>query len=284
MIDLSPQLDEHTIRLDGRAVHYTARGPDRAALTLVGLNGLAGGGDQFWPLLGGVPETVRVLLPDLPGNGESAPLAGKHTVQGYAEWLGRFLDQQQVERAVFISVATGAPIGVRYAAQHPERVAGLIWSLPFLGRVALPLLMRPVAAYALGVPRLRDLADAIRQNDALMHRIITSEPPAAIPELAERDIAHKQQAALPATGELLHDLMLMDSRTELRGMRTPLLILAAEHDAYSPLAVLQGIVRGHDERHLFVKWGAEHSWNEAFIQDMQDQIRMFLTTLEPQGS
>jgi len=98
--------------------------------------------------------------------------------------------------------------------------------------------------------------------------------------LAERDIDHKQQASLVATGELLHDLMLMDSRTEMRGMATPMLILAAEHDAYSPLAVLQGIVRGHPERRLFVKWGGQHSWNEEFIQDMQDQIRMFLAALD----
>ena len=66
--------------------------------------------------------------------------------------------------------------------------------------------------------------------------------------------------------------MLMDAARSCARMRTPMLFLAAEHDAYSPLAVLQGIVRGHAERQLFVKWGAGHSWNEAFIQDMQDQI------------
>src|SRR3954452_12774132 len=118
MIELSPQVDEHTVHLDGQAVHYTGRGPDDAPLTLVGLNGLAGGGDQFWQLLGGVPDTVRVLLPDLPGNGDSAPLAGEHTIQAYTDWLDRFLDQQKVEQTVLISVATGAAISVRYARQH----------------------------------------------------------------------------------------------------------------------------------------------------------------------
>ena len=54
-----------------------------------------------------------------------------------------------------------------------------------------------MAAYALGVPRAAPPGRRLRQNDALMHRIITSEPPEAIPELAERDIAHKQQASLP---------------------------------------------------------------------------------------
>ncbi|HMA38081.1 MAG TPA: alpha/beta hydrolase [Chloroflexia bacterium] len=279
MIDLSPPLDDQTIPLDGRAVHYTARGPQRAPLTFVGINGLAGGADSFWPLLGGVPDDIRVLLPDIPGCGGSAPLAGPHTVDGYTAWLQRFLDHLSVGRVALISVATGAPVTIRYARQQPGRTAGLLFSLPFLGRSALPRWMRPVAAYALQVPALRVLVDRLRQNDALMHHIITHEPPEAIPELAERDIAHKQQASLRAAGELLHDLMLMDSRSEMRDIHTPMLFLAAEHDAFSPLPVLQGIVRGHPERRLFVQMGAGHSWNEEFIRAMQDQIRPFLTAI-----
>jgi pimeloyl-ACP methyl ester carboxylesterase len=283
VIDLSPQLDDRVVRLDGLAVHYTARGPARAPLTFVGLNGLAGGADSFWPLLDGVPPDVRVLLPDLPGCGGSEPLRERHTVEAYTGWLHRFLDEQGVDRVALISVATGAPVAIRYSVQHPERTAGLIFSLPFLGRIAVPKWMRPVAAYALGVRALRGLVDTLRQNDALMHRIITHEPPEAIPEMAERDIDHKQQASLRAAGELLHDLMLMDSRTELRHLHTPMLFLAAEHDAYSPLAVLQGIVRHHPERRLYIKWGAGHSWNEEFILAMQDEIRAFLTRLQEPG-
>ncbi len=284
MIDLSPKLDSHQIQLDGHAVHYTARGPVAAPLTLVGANGLAGGGDSFWPLLGGVPDTVRVVLPDLPGCGDSEPLDAAHTIDGYTAWLQRFLDAVRVEQVVLISVATGAPITIRYAARYPDRTAGLIFSLPFLGRSALPLWMRPVAAYALRIGPLRDVVDALRQSDPLMHRIITSEPPAAIPVLAERDIAHKQQASLRAAGELLHDLMLMDSRSEMRALHTPMLYLAAEHDAFSPLAVLQGIVHNHPERRLWVKYGAGHSWNEEFIVAMQAELREFLLEIVSHGA
>lgn len=280
MINLSPHVEDCLTRLDGLAVHYTARGPARAPLTLVGANGLAGGGDSFWPLLGGVPERIRVLLPDLPGCGESDPLPTRHTVQAYADWFHHFLDAQQVDRAVLISVATGAPISIRLAAQHPARVAGLIFSLPFLGRGALPRAARPVVAYALRLGPLRHLIDRLRQSNALMHRIITHQPPAAIPELAERDIAHKQTASLRATGDLLHDLMLLDSRAELPALRIPMLFLAAEHDAFSPLPVLERIVRHRPERRLYVERGGIHSWTYAFIAAMQTEIQDFLATLE----
>ena len=71
----------------GRCI-IPARGPERAPLTLVGLNGLAGGGDQFWPLLDGVPDDVRVLLPDLPGCGGGDRCAGTHTVEAYTSLAG----------------------------------------------------------------------------------------------------------------------------------------------------------------------------------------------------
>ncbi|MGI8586367.1 MAG: alpha/beta fold hydrolase [Chloroflexia bacterium] len=279
MVDLTPKLDDHLMQLGGRTVHYTGRGPERADLTFVGVNGLAGGGDSFWPLLGGVPDDVRVVLPDIPGCGGSDPLSVPHTVDAYTEWLERFLDRLGVGRIGLISVATGAPVTIRYARRNPAGTAGIIYSLPFLGRIALPRWMRPVAAYALAMGPTRSLVGAARKSDWLMHKIITHEPPEAIPLLAERDISHKQQASLRAAGELLHDLMLMDSRTEMREMYTPMLFLAAEHDAFSPMPVLEGIVRNHPERRLFVKMGAGHSWNEEFILDMQGQLRAFLTEI-----
>jgi len=279
MIDLTPQLDDEVLALDGRTVHYAARGPQTAPLTFVGVNGLAGSASSFWPLLGGVPPAVRVLLPDMPGCGGSQALDTEHTVQAYADWFDRFCDQLGVGRVVLVSVATGFPISVRYAVQHPDRAAGLISSLPFVGKRSLPLWARPIAAYGLRINPLRDLVEGIRQNDALMHRIILSEPPAAIRVLAERDIRGKQKASLRATGDLLHDLMLMDARDEMRDLHTPMLLLSADHDAFAPLPVLQGIVRGHPERRLFVETGAGHSWNEAFIAKMSAQITEFLDEL-----
>jgi pimeloyl-ACP methyl ester carboxylesterase len=108
-----------------------------------------------------------------------------------------------------------------------------------------------------------------------MHRIILHEPPAAIPVLAERDIDHKQQADLQAAGELLHDLMLSDARAELVRLKSPLLILASEHDFSAPVPMLEKIVLNHPERKLFVYRGGVHSWNEEFLDDMNGEIGEF---------
>ena len=149
-------------------------------------------------------------------------------------------------------------------------------NLPFLGKLAIaPKWARPIGAYALWVAPLRELVDTLRGSDAVMHRIILHEPPAAIPELAERDIAHKQQADLAAAGDLLHHLMLTDARAELPHLQQPILILASEHDFSAPLPVLEEIVSDRPERKLYVYRGGQHSWNEEFIEEMNREIAAF---------
>lgn len=284
-MELSPRMEHRTAKVYDRDVHYTARGPEDARHVYLGINGLMGGGDSFWPVIQGVPADWRVVLPDLPGCGDSErmPAPYKHNIDGYARWLGEFLNVLGLDdrRLVLASVATGAPISVRYAFNNQERVAGQVLHLPFLGKVAIAARWaRPVVAYGLRIRPLRSLVDRLRSSDWLMHKIILHEPPDAIPQLAERDIDHKQQADLSAAGELLHDLMLTDARTELPFVSSPILILASEHDFSAPLPVLEGIVAGNPERRLYVYRGGQHSWNEEFIDEMNREIAQFCAGLE----
>jgi pimeloyl-ACP methyl ester carboxylesterase len=280
-VELTPDMEKDTLAVDGRRVYYTARGPRDADYAYVGINGLMGGGDSFWPVIEGVPEDWRVVLPDLPGCGESETMLPprKHNVDGYVGWLHRFVQEAGLsgKQIVLASVATGAPVSIRYSVEHRESVAGQVLHLPFLGKPAIASkIARPVAAYGLRIRPLRRLVDRLRASDALMHKIILHKPPDAIPALAERDIDHKQQADLKAAGELLHDLMLTDSRSELPLLDHPILILASEHDFSAPLPMLEGIVKGHPERRLYVYRGGQHSWNEEFINDMNKEISEFL--------
>jgi pimeloyl-ACP methyl ester carboxylesterase len=281
---LSPTLDKQSLKIYGSNASYTARGPLDATFGYVGLNGLMGSGDSFWPVIEGVPEEWRVVLPDLPGCGESEPLPPprKHDVDAYAKWLDQFIERAGLadKRLVLASIATAAPVSIRYSVWHKDRIAGQVMHLPFLGKPAIAnKWLRPLVAYALLVPALRDLAGTLRSSDDLMHRIILHEPPQAIPMLAERDIDHKQQADLHAAGELLHALMLTDSRIELARITTPLLILASEHDFSAPVPMLEQIVAGHPERRLYVERGGAHSWTEQFLAEMNREIADFVRLL-----
>jgi pimeloyl-ACP methyl ester carboxylesterase len=240
-----------------------------------------GGGDSFWPVIERIPEAWRVVLPDLPGCGSSEPLpeGQRHDVDGYVRWVDRFIQSAGLshQRLVLASIATSAPVLVRYTLEHQDKVAGLVMHLPFLGKPAIAnKWLRPFVAYALLVPPLRDLAAILRLSDYLMHLIILHEPPEAIPEMAERDIDHKQQGDLQAAGELLHDLMLSDARVELTSIDKPILILASEHDFSAPVPMLERIVARHPDRLLYVYRGGAHSWNEEFIGEMNREIAGFV--------
>lgn len=283
-MELSPKLESGSVEVYGRRVHYTARGPQDATFAYVGLGGLLGGGDSFWPVIEGVPQDWRVVLPDLPGCGGSEPMppTHKHDIDGHVLWLADFLQAAGLseKRLVPATIATSAPISVRYAVEHKGQIAGQVFHLPFLGKPAISSkAARPVVAYSLLVPPLRGLVDRLRASDRIMHRIILHKPPEAIPVLAERDIDHKQQGDLQAAGELLHDLMLTDARTALPSLHNPMLILASEHDFSAPVPMLEAIVRGRPERKLYVYHGGLHSWNEEFIDDMNKEIGEFCRQL-----
>lgn len=284
-MNLTPKMESHTITVEGRPVFYSARGPLDAEYAYVGINGLMGGGDSFWPVIEGVPDSWRVVLPDLPGCNESDLMLPphKHDIDGYSRWLNVFLNEVGLaeKKIVLTSVATGAPISIRYTFDHPRQIIGQVLHLPFFGKPAVPSKWaRPLVAYGLGTPPLRALLNKLRASNWLMHRIIIHEPPDAIPVLAERDINHKQDGDLEAAGELLHDLMLTDARSQLALTHSPVLILASEHDSFAPLPMLEAFVRNRHNIRTYIYTGGQHSWNEEFIDEMNKEISQFLNKIE----
>jgi pimeloyl-ACP methyl ester carboxylesterase len=72
--------------------------------------------------LGGKYRTVRF---DARGRGKSGSSAD-YSVQAAVDDVGRVIDATRIERAILVGWSHGATIAVRYAAQHPERVGGLV--------------------------------------------------------------------------------------------------------------------------------------------------------------
>ncbi len=74
------------------------------------------------------------LAPDLPGFGRSGKAANLHyTIDGYAEFIERFLGEVGVER-VSLVVHDWGSVGLAFAQAHPERIARLVVinAVPFL--------------------------------------------------------------------------------------------------------------------------------------------------------
>jgi len=66
-----------TVRVDETDVFYRERG-EEAARTLLLLHGFPSSSAQYEQLIGRLGGRYRVVAPDYPGFGQSAPLLGSH--------------------------------------------------------------------------------------------------------------------------------------------------------------------------------------------------------------
>ncbi len=107
-------------------VHTGGTAFDPALPTLVLVHG--GGNDHSaWGLQTRyfAHHGFNVLVPDLPGHGRSQgmPSGG---IEGYADWLWRFVDAAGVEQAHLAGHSMGSLIVLAAAAQAPSRTASLV--------------------------------------------------------------------------------------------------------------------------------------------------------------
>jgi pimeloyl-ACP methyl ester carboxylesterase len=107
------------------------------------------------------------LAPDLPGFGRSGKAGNlDYTIEGYADFLERYLDLVAVER-VSLVVHDWGSVGLAFAQRHPERVARLlvinaipflsgyrwhrtarIWRTPLLGELAMGATTRAIMRFS----------------------------------------------------------------------------------------------------------------------------------------
>lgn len=93
------------------------------------LHGFPTSSHQYRGLIARLADKYRVIAPDLPGFGFSdAPDAAHfgYTFDHLTEVMARFTDAIGLERYALYVFDYGAPVGLRLAAQRPERVTALI--------------------------------------------------------------------------------------------------------------------------------------------------------------
>jgi pimeloyl-ACP methyl ester carboxylesterase len=81
---------------------------------------------------------VCLLAPDLRGRGRSANLPGPYGIAPHIDDLIKVLDHAGARRAILVGHSLGAYVAERLAAEHPERVAGLVLLDAGLPLPALP--------------------------------------------------------------------------------------------------------------------------------------------------
>ncbi len=109
-------------------VFYREAGPADAPVILL-LHGFPSSSHMFRGLIPQLADRFRVIAPDLPGFGQTkAPPRGQFTYSfdALVDVLGGFVDAIGLSRYALYIFDYGAPVGLRLAMRHPERVTALI--------------------------------------------------------------------------------------------------------------------------------------------------------------
>ena len=118
----------HRIDVDGLEVFYREAGP-KAAPNLLLLHGFPTSSHMFRNLIPALAEQYHVIAPDLPGFGfTAAPDRQKfrYTFEHLAQIIERFTQKVGLDRFAIYIFDYGAPVGLRLALAHPERITAII--------------------------------------------------------------------------------------------------------------------------------------------------------------
>src|ERR1044072_856830 len=124
----TPMVDYRTATADALSIFYRESGP-RDAPTIVLLHGFPTSSFMYRDLLPQLASRYHVIAPDYPGFGLSAfPPRDQfeYSFEKLTLVMERFLESQRIDRYALYIQDYGAPIGLRLALRHSDRVSALI--------------------------------------------------------------------------------------------------------------------------------------------------------------
>jgi pimeloyl-ACP methyl ester carboxylesterase len=209
----------------GHRIHYLAGGSGEPVVLL---HGIFAEKDHWVDFARSLEGRWRVVVPDLPGFGETGREPGQvYDYDAQVERLAALLDALRLPRVHLAGSSMGGTLAALFAQRHPQRVA----SVAFIGaphgiRTARPSAMDALieAGSAPLVPR------SATEFDAMLDLLFHERPflPHPVMALARQQALAEADARLPLWQAQLKDRHLLHER--LPGLRAPLLVLWGAHD------------------------------------------------------
>ena len=224
---------ERRLRLAGVSTALLEAGDGPPLVLLQG--GIECGGVYWAPVIARLAERHRLIVPDIPGFGESEPFA-RLDAAAFADWFAELIQATCEEKPMLVAHSLDGSLAARFAVAHGDLLQRLlIYAAPGIGRYRMPLGLRAVAIRfglrptAKNAERFERWAffdlDAARRRD---------------PDWLEAFSEYtRQRAAVPHAKRTMAQLIKAGTRqvpdAQLRRIALPTALLWGRHDRFVPL-------------------------------------------------
>lgn len=281
-----------TITVGGHELFYREAG-DPEAPTVVLLHGFPASSFMFRELIADLSDAYHLVAPDHLGFGHSAAPPAEsfaYTFDNLASLTGELLDALGITRCALYVQDYGAPIGLRLAADRPERVTALISQNGNAYEEGLTGFWEPLLAYARdGVSNadaVRDSLDPVGTRWVYEHGV-----PAAHHDRLSPDAWTVDQAALDRPGNREIQLALFrDYRHNIplyptfhryfREHRPSTLLVWGEHDEIFGADGARAYAKDLPDAEIHLL-DAGHFALESSGQEIAELVRSFLKRVLP---
>ena len=228
--------EPHVAEIRGLRTRYWLGG-EGAPLVLV--HGLGGAAYNFTALAPLLAERHRVLVPDLPGHGGTAPLPAFESLGDLGAHVAAVAEHEGLLPAAVVGYSMGGVVGLHLAAERPESVV----ALALISSAGIVSLTHRAGVWLDLVSKVRPARIAARARDAVARRpnlragvfgYWGAEDPRALPPevvagFLEAQLEHEdvQSAARALRNE--------DPRLYLERVRCPALVVWGARDRLIPL-------------------------------------------------
>ena len=188
-------------------LHYFEGG--RGDRTLVLIHGSGRQAGDWQAVVRGLGRHATLLVPDLPGHGESGPATGALPVGDLVQGLEALLDARRPgARVTLVGNSLGGWVALLYASRHPERVERVIGisSSGIYAPLKVPLMPKTrgeaaLLAAAIRGPHAPQATEA--ELDALVAAVAAGPMPRLVAGLRAEDFLETKVATLATPVDLL---------------------------------------------------------------------------------
>jgi pimeloyl-ACP methyl ester carboxylesterase len=279
-------IKNQTIGVDGISLFYREAGnPGLPSILL--LHGFPTSSHMFRNLMPKLAGDYHVVAPDLPGFGFSDSPARskfKYTFENLAEVINTFTEKAGLKRFAIYIFDYGAPVGLRLALGHPERIAAIISQNGNAYEEGLSQGWNPIQNYwkepsSANRAALRDFLKPEATKWQYTHGV--ADPSLVAPESYTLDSA---LLARPGNDEIQLDLFLDYAsnvalypkfQTFFRDHRPPLLAVWGKNDPFFLPAGAKAFARDNPNAEIhFLDTG--HFALETHVDEIAGRIQAFL--------